>query len=62
MEGVEDGLKYRGLRRWNYLGQIYPVEIEIEDMAENNTSASYLELLLSIRRDGLCQPNRNGNN
>ena len=36
----------------NYLGQMYPVEPEIKDMTESNTSASYLYLLLSIGRDG----------
>ena len=36
----------------NYLGQLYPVELEIKDTTESNTSASYLDLLLSIGRDG----------
>ena len=36
----------------NYLGQMYPVELEIKDTTESNTSASYLDLLLSIGRDG----------
>ena len=36
----------------NYLGQMYPVELEIKDTTESNTSASYLDLLLSIERDG----------
>ena len=36
----------------NYLGQIYPPELEIKDISESNTSASYLELLLSIDREG----------
>ena len=31
---------------------MYPVELEIKDTAESNTSASYLDLLLSIGRDG----------
>ena len=35
----------------NYLGQMYPVELEIKDTTESNTSASYLDLLLSIGRD-----------
>ena len=38
-----------------YLGQIYPVELEIKDTTETNTSASYLNLLLSIGRDGLLR-------
>ena len=36
----------------NYVGQMYPAELEIKDTTESNTSASYLDLLLSIGRDG----------
>ena len=36
----------------NYQGQMYPVELEIKDRTESDTSASYLDLLLSIGRDG----------
>ena len=36
----------------NYLGQMYPAELEIKDTTES-TTASYLNLLLSIGRD--CQ-------
>ena len=36
----------------NYLGQMYPPELEIKDTTESKTSASYLDLLLSIGRDG----------
>ena len=36
----------------NYLGQMYPPELEIKDTTESNTSASYLNLLLSIGTDG----------
>ena len=36
----------------NYLSQMYPIELEIKDMTESNTSASYLYLLQSIGRDG----------
>ena len=53
---------YRYLHRWrivhkppefeNYLGQMYPVELEIKDTTESTISASYLDLLLSIGRDG----------
>ena len=32
----------------NYLGQMYPAELEIKDTTEGTTSASYLDLLLSI--------------
>ena len=34
------------------LGQMYPAELEIKDTTESNTSASYLDLLLSIESDG----------
>ena len=36
----------------NYLGQIYPAELEIKDTTESITSASYLDFLLSIGIDG----------
>ena len=36
----------------NYLGQMYPAELEIKDTTEGTTSASYLDLLLSIGTDG----------
>ena len=36
----------------NFLGQMYPPDLEIKDSAESNTSASFLSLLLSIGRDG----------
>ena len=39
----------------NYLGQMYSIELEIKDTTENITSASYLDLLLSIRRNGQMQ-------
>ena len=39
----------------NYLGQIYPAELEIKDTTYSTTSASYLNLLLSIGRDGILQ-------
>ena len=32
--------------------QTFPVELEIKDMTESNTSASYLNLILMIGRDG----------
>ena len=32
---------------------MYPAELEIKDTTESITSASYLDLLLSIGRDGL---------
>ena len=36
----------------NYLGQMYPAELEIKDTTESTTSASYPDLRLSIGRDG----------
>ena len=36
----------------NYLGQLYPVELENKDTTESNPSYSYLGLLLLIGRDG----------
>ena len=36
----------------NYLGQMYPSDLEIKDTTESNTSASYLDLLLPIDTDG----------
>ena len=53
---------HRQIHRWrncqsiiqifeNYLGQIYPAELEIKDTMESNNSSFYLDLLLSIRRD-----------
>ena len=39
----------------NYLGQMYHPELEIKDTMESNTSVFYLDLLLSVDRDGqLC--------
>ena len=35
-----------------YMGQMFPVELEIKDTIESNTSASYQDLHLSIGRDG----------
>ena len=36
----------------NYLGQMYPAELEIKDTTESNTFASHLNTLLSIKSDG----------
>ena len=43
----------------NYLGQMYPAELEIKDTTESNTSASYLDLLLSIESDGQLRTSLN---
>ena len=49
---VDDVLSINNPEFENYLGQMYPVELEIKDTTESNTSASYLDLLLSTGRDG----------
>ena len=36
----------------DYMDQMYPVELEIKDTTDSNTSASYLDLLLAIGKDG----------
>ena len=36
----------------NYLGQMYPAELEIKVATGSTTSATYLDLLLSVGRDG----------
>ena len=38
----------------NYLRQMYPAELEIKNTTRSNTSASYLDLLLSIGREVSC--------
>ena len=49
---IDDVLSINSQGLENYLGQMYPVELEIKDTTESNTSASYLDLFLSIGRDG----------
>ena len=49
---IDDVLSINSTDFENYLGQMYPPELEIKDTTESNTSASYLDLLLSIGRDG----------
>ena len=49
---IDDVLSINNQEFENYLGQMYPVELEIKDTTESNTSASYLDLLLSIGKDG----------
>ena len=43
----------------NYLVEMYPAELEIKDTTESNTSASYLDLLLSIGKDGQLRTSLN---
>ena len=49
---IDDVLSINNPDFENYLGQMYPPELEIKDTTESNISASYLDLLLSIGRDG----------
>ena len=49
---IDDVLSINNIDFENYLDQMYPPELEIKDTTESNTSASYLDLLLSIGRDG----------
>ena len=52
---IDDVLSINNPHFENYLGQMYPAELEIKNTTESNTSASYLDLLLSIGRDGQLQ-------
>ena len=47
---IDDVLSINNPDFENYLGEMYPPELEIKDTTERNTSASYLDLLLSIGR------------
>ena len=49
---IDDVLSINNPDFENYLGHMYPAELEIKDTTESNTSASYLDLLLSIESDG----------
>ena len=49
---IDDVLSINNPGFENYLGQMYPAELEIKNTTESNTSASYLDLLLSFWRDG----------
>ena len=40
---IDDVLSINNPEFENYLGQMYPVELEIKDTTESNTSASYLD-------------------
>ena len=48
---IDDVLSINNPELENYLGQLYPAEPEIKDTTVSTTSASYLDLLLSIGRD-----------
>ena len=49
---IDDVLSIKNPDFENYLGQMYPAELEIKDTTDSKTSASYLDLLLSIESDG----------
>ena len=49
---IDDVLSINNPDFENYLGQMYPAELVIKNTTESNSSASYLDLLLSIGRDG----------
>ena len=49
---IDDVLSINNPDFENYLGQLYPHELEIKDTTESNTFASCLDLLLSICRNG----------
>ena len=49
---IDDVLSINNPGFEKYLGQMYPPELEIKDTTESNTSAYYLDLLLSINMDG----------
>ena len=49
---IDDVLSINNPDFGNYLGQMYPPELEIKDTTESDTSASYLDLPLSIGSDG----------
>ena len=49
---IDDVLSINNTDFENYLVRMYPAELEIKDTTESNTSASYLDLLLSIESDG----------
>ena len=49
---IDDVLSINNPDFENYLGHMYPAELEIKDTTESNNSTSYLDLLLSIGRDG----------
>ena len=49
---IDDVLSIYNPEFENFLGQMYPAELEIKDTTESTISASYLDLLPSIGRDG----------
>ena len=56
---IDDVLPINNPEFENYLGQMYPIDLEIKDTTESNMSASYMDLLLSIGRDVVKRRNNN---
>ena len=55
---IDDVLSINNPDFENYHGQMYPPELKIKDTTESKTSASYLDLLLSIGGSTLHFPLR----
>jgi hypothetical protein len=49
---IDDVLSINNDQFHSYVDSIYPSELEIKDTRESSTSASYLDILLSIDADG----------
>ena len=49
---IDDVLSINNSKFENYLGRMYPAELKIKDTTESTASASYLDLLQLIWRDG----------
>ena len=49
---IDDVLSINNPDFQNDLGQMYPAELELKDTTESTTSATYVDILLSIGRDG----------
>ena len=52
---IDDVLSINNPDFENYMGQMYPAELEIKDTTESNTSASYLDLPLRSRVTVSCE-------
>ena len=52
---IDDVLSINNPKVGDYLGVIYPSELEIKDTTESSKSASYLDLLLNIDNKGKLQ-------
>ena len=52
---IDDVLSINNPEFENYLGQMYPAELEIKDTTESITSVSYLDLLLFINKTNIYE-------